>query len=88
MNRRLYKANDIRYIAGGYMDSEKYRKKYMAICSICGEEKPLEQMANKTLCKQCNYKMFKESIEKCKKQSVMYAAHYSKNLTKQEVKTI
>jgi formylmethanofuran dehydrogenase subunit E len=39
------------------MNSEKYRKKYMAICEICGEEKPKEQMANDKICKKCAYRM-------------------------------
>lgn len=35
------------------MSSEKYRKKYMAICAVCGEEKPLEEMADGGICVKC-----------------------------------
>ena len=36
------------------MNCEEYRKKYMRICSICEEEKTLEEMASDKICKQCN----------------------------------
>jgi len=41
------------------MDSEQYRKKYMRVCSICGEEKPIEQFSetNKNICKRCEWEI-------------------------------
>jgi len=46
------------------MDSEQYRKKYMRVCSICGEEKPIEQFSkkNRNICKQCEWKIENEKI--------------------------
>jgi len=75
MNRRLYKANGIIYYGGHdrmkkrvlkpkLSKSERYQKEFMATCSICGESKPKEDFAylNVNICKNCDFKMFKESV--------------------------